>query len=65
MTNEIIDDLTAKGYKGSLNGLKIVIAAGDGHTYGLQLVESVLKSMGANVVNGGLGLTRFRYVGSR
>lgn len=57
MTNEIIDDLTAKGYKGALNGLKIVIAAGDGHTYGLQLVESVLKSMGANVVNGGLGLT--------
>jgi len=56
MSDDIISDLTAKGYVGKLEGVKVVTGAGDGHTYGLQLVETVLKKMGASVVNGGVDM---------
>ena len=54
MTNEIIEELKAKGLEGSLKGKKVVIGSGDCHTYGLLLVEGVLSSMGAEVVNAGV-----------
>ncbi len=54
--DEIIKGLDQQGLKGSLQGKKIVICSGDGHSYGLLLVEGVLESMGAQVVNGGVDI---------
>ena len=56
-STQIIEDLTAKGYKGKLKDIRIAIASGDGHTYGLNLVQNVLVALGADVVNGGLDHT--------
>lgn len=56
MTEQIIGELTELGMAGSLDGKQIVIGSGDTHTYGIILVESVLRAMGANVVNGGVDM---------
>ncbi len=56
MRDEIVADLLKAGYEGSLKGKKIIIASADAHTYGLLLVEGVLTSMGAEVVNGGVDM---------
>ncbi len=56
MRNEIIEELTAEGLVGSLNGRQVVIASGDAHTYGILLVEGVLSAMGAEVINGGVDM---------
>ena len=41
--------------------MKIVVASADTHTYGLNLVEGVLKWAGADVVNGGLAIEPVSY----
>ena len=57
MKDEIVDELKAEGYKeNELEGKTIVIGSGDSHTYGIILVEAVLKSFGATVVNGGVDM---------
>lgn len=57
MKEEIIQELREKGYKeDDLTGKKIVIGSGDAHTYGIILVEGVLKAFGADVVNGGVDM---------
>jgi hypothetical protein len=52
--NGIIEGLSEQGLKGSLDGKRIAICSGDGHSYGLLLVEGVLEAMGAKVSNGGV-----------
>lgn len=56
MRDDIIEELNGEGLAGSLEGKKIVVASGDAHTYGILLVEGVLSSMGATVVNGGVDM---------
>lgn len=56
MTQDVIEQLEAAGMKGKLDGVKVLVASGDAHTYGLLLVESVLTAMGATVVNGGVDM---------
>jgi hypothetical protein len=56
MRDDIIEDLKQEGLGGSLTGKKIIVGSGDAHTYGLLLVEGVLGSMGATVINGGVDL---------
>jgi hypothetical protein len=46
----------SRGYAGNLDGKKIVVGSGDGHTYGLILVEGILKNMGAQIINGGVNM---------
>lgn len=53
---EILKTLDEKGLRGALNRKKIVICSGDGHSYGLLLVEGVFEAMGAQVVNGGVDI---------
>lgn len=53
MRDEIIDKIE-NSYKGALDEKRVLLASGDTHTYGLLLVEGVLKRMGADVVNGGV-----------
>jgi hypothetical protein len=52
MTHELV----SRGYVGKLDGKKIVVGSGDGHTYGLILVEGILINMGAQVINGGVDM---------
>jgi methylmalonyl-CoA mutase cobalamin-binding subunit len=56
MRDTAIQNLRDAGLEGSLHGKKVVIASGDCHTYGLSLVEGVLSTMGASVVNGGVDM---------
>ena len=56
LKEEIIRELNAAGMGGALKGKRIVIASADAHTYGIILVEGVLTSMGASVVNGGVDM---------
>ncbi len=49
-------ELVSRGYAGKLDGKKIVVGSGDGHTYGLILVEGILKNMGAQVINAGVDM---------
>jgi methylmalonyl-CoA mutase cobalamin-binding subunit len=54
MREEIIQKMTKAGLGGSLKDKKIIVASADAHTYGLILVEGVLNSLGAEVINGGV-----------
>lgn len=56
MRDEIINELIEAGLGGSLEGKKIVVASGDAHAYGLQLVDGVLSAMGADVSNIGVDM---------
>lgn len=56
MEEQLIRELTQKKMCGSLKGRKIIIGSGDAHTYGLILVEDVLKAMGADTVNAGVDM---------
>nr|WP_275891359.1 cobalamin-dependent protein [Ruminococcus sp. OA3] len=56
MRDEIIQELKAEGLGKSLEGKKIVIASGDAHAYGLQLVDGVLREMGAVTINIGVDM---------
>ena len=56
MRDEIIQELKEEGLAGSLAGKKIVIASGDAHAYGLQLVDGVLREMGAVTINIGVDM---------
>lgn len=56
MKQEILVQLDEKKMRGSLKGKKIVLGSGDAHTYGLVLVEGVLKEMGADTVNAGVDM---------
>lgn len=50
----LIEKMSADDLEGKLNGMKVVVASADTHTYGLNLVEGALKWAGAEVINGGL-----------
>lgn len=50
----LIEKMSADNLEGKLNGMKVVVASADTHTYGLNLVEGSLKWAGAEVINGGL-----------
>lgn len=54
--NEIVSSLVSEGYKGSLEGKKVIVGSGDAHAYGLMLVEGVLREMGATVINVGVDM---------
>ncbi len=57
MKDEVIDDLYKKGLTNKeLDGTRMVCVSGDGHTYGLILVDAVYSEMGAEVVNGGVDI---------
>ncbi|MGO0861819.1 cobalamin-dependent protein, partial [Clostridioides difficile] len=56
MKDEIVEELTQKGYRGSLRGKKIICASADGHSYGLMLADDVFKEMNATVINGGVDM---------
>ncbi|MGI6005961.1 MAG: cobalamin B12-binding domain-containing protein [Ruminococcus sp.] len=56
MKQEILVQLDEKKMRGSLKGKKVVLGSGDAHTYGLMLVEGVLKEMGADTVNAGVDM---------
>ena len=57
MKEAIISELHQKGFnEKTLKGKKIVIGSGDAHTYGILLVEGVLKAMGATVISGGVDM---------
>ncbi len=56
--DKIIEELEEKGLKGSLKGKKIIVASGDGHSYGLVLIDGVFKTMGADTVSGGVNMTQ-------
>lgn len=56
MKQEILAQLDEKKMRGSLTGKKVVLGSGDAHTYGLVLVEGVLKEMGAHTVNAGVDM---------
>ena len=58
MKNAILKDMMEKGYnENTLKGIKVALAAGDCHTYGLICVESVLNALGADVENGSVDLS--------
>jgi methylmalonyl-CoA mutase cobalamin-binding subunit len=56
--DEIISQLKSKGYTEALSNKKIIVASADGHSYGLVLIDGVFKSLGANIVNGGVAITQ-------
>jgi hypothetical protein len=56
MREEIVAGLRRSGLARPLEGRKVIVASGDCHTYGLLLVEGVLRAMGASVVNGGVDM---------
>ena len=56
LSEKIIGELSETELKGSLKGKRIVIGSGDTHTYGIILVETVLREMGAEVINGGVDM---------
>ena len=56
LRDEIVDGLKQSGKKEVLSGKRIVLVSGDAHTYGLLLVEGVLTSMGAEIINGGVDM---------
>jgi len=58
MTKEIVKELhEVKGLEGNeLEGVKIAVASGDTHTYGLYFVDDILTQFGAEVINGGVDI---------
>jgi methylmalonyl-CoA mutase cobalamin-binding subunit len=48
---EVLDALEAGGVRLDLGGLKVVAASGDVHEYGLHVLVSVLRDLGADVVD--------------
>lgn len=55
LREEIVADVKARGVEdNALAGKKVIVVSGDGHTYGLVVVDAVLSEMGADVVNGGV-----------
>lgn len=56
LTGEIIEDLKKRELTGCLAGTKIVMGSGDSHTYGLRLVEAVLRAAGADVIDAGVDM---------
>ena len=57
MREEIVADIKSKGVQAdALAGKKVVVVSGDGHTYGIVVVDAVLSEMGAEVVNGGVDI---------
>jgi methylmalonyl-CoA mutase cobalamin-binding subunit len=53
---DIIEDLMQQGFKSALKGKKIIAVSADGHSYGLMLVDEVLRELNASVVNGGVDM---------
>ncbi len=58
MQAQVVNDLKERGVKeNELKGKRIVVVSGDGHAYGLVLVDGVLTDLGAETVNGGVDIT--------
>lgn len=53
---EIVAELKEKGYENAVKGKKIICASADGHSYGLQLIDTVWREMNADVVNAGTNM---------
>lgn len=57
MQEEVIAEMKGNGTpEGALEGERIVVVSGDGHAYGLLLVDGVLSYFGAETVNGGVDI---------
>lgn len=56
MKDRILNELRECGYGNALAGKKVVAVSADGHSYGLLLVDTVLSSIGAKVINGGVDM---------
>ncbi|HIU26372.1 MAG TPA: cobalamin-dependent protein [Candidatus Copromorpha excrementigallinarum] len=57
MQEQVIADIKERGMaEDALKGERIVVVSGDGHAYGLLLVDGVLSSFGAKTVNGGVDI---------
>lgn len=57
MTKETLEELTRKGYVGTMTGKRILVGSMDCHIYGIRFVSNVLTAMGAEVVMGGVDNT--------
>ena len=53
---EVLDSLAAAGTRPDLRGIRVVAGSGDIHEYGLHLVVSVLRALGADVVDVGTNI---------
>ena len=57
LKNDVIKNMETNGFnKNTLNGKKIIIVSGDGHSYSLLLIDEVLSGLGAKTVNGGVDI---------
>lgn len=57
MQDEVIEDIKSRGMEAdALKDERVVVVSGDGHAYGLLLVDGVLSSFGAKTVNGGVDI---------
>lgn len=54
--NEIVKEFQDRGQGNVFQNEKIVVASGDGHSYGLLLVDHVINELGGKSVNGGVDL---------
>ena len=57
LSEDTIAALNAEGKGNCLQGRHVVIGSGDGHTYAVYLMDSVMSAAGAKVTNGGVDLT--------
>ncbi len=57
MKDDVKEDLLKRGIAtDALKGKRVVVVSGDGHAYGVVLVENLLSELGAEVVNGGVDI---------
>jgi len=56
MTEDFIDELNKAKKKDCLKGKRVILGSGDGHSYSVSLLDSVVSAMGAEVINGGVDL---------
>lgn len=52
--DRIIEDIKDKGYGAFLKDRKAIVVSADGHSYGLMAAETILTSVGCDLVNGGV-----------
>ena len=53
----IVKELEATGMENCLRGKKVIVVSADAHWYGAFVVDGVLSDLGAQVVNGGVGVS--------
>lgn len=54
--DEIVKKFKDQGQGNAFRNEKIVVASGDGHSYGLMLVDNVINELGGKSINGGVDM---------